>query len=391
MNILFFCQLYPPAIFGGGEYIFFQWAKELAKRGHRVISIAQKLDGTADFEVIDKINVFRIGSSTNYSGGLPISVGRNFDYLSKSTLRGLSIASQNGVDIIHSNTYIPGLSGYVCAKVLRKPFVITFHDIYFLKRDSFWHKWGSQGQSTGLISLGGPLIEKLLLKLPNVNYQTVSDTSKKDLLLAGVKDVTVIPNGLDMGEYSGHYKKDYDPLQCIFIGRLVFYKNLETVIKAFKRVVKAVPLAKLVIVGDGPMMTSWIGLVVELGLSKNVIFVGRVTHEEKVRLIMNSAFLVNPSVVEGFGIVVLEAFACRKPTLVSAVLPLTEIVEDGKEGCIVPPFDSEAWAQKMIMLFKNPEKASDMGVRGREKLEFSYTIPKIVDKLETFYSNILAR
>src|SRR4030042_6903001 len=116
MNILFFCQLYPPAIYGGGEYIFFQWAKELAKRGHEVFTIAQKLKGTADFEKIDGINVYRTGMPIEYKGVLPVSFKCNFDYVSKAFVKGLGIAFKNDIDIIHSNTYIPALAGYACAK-----------------------------------------------------------------------------------------------------------------------------------------------------------------------------------------------------------------------------------------------------------------------------------
>lgn len=388
MNILFFCQLYPPAIFGGGEYIFFQWAKELAKRGHRVISIAQKLDGTLDVEFLEGITVFRTGSSIAYRGGLPTTVRSNFDFLAKATLKGLGIASRNHIDIIHSNTFVPVLSGFCCAELLKKPHVVTFHDVYFLKRESFWARWGSEGQSTGLISFLGPLVEKVLLRLPKTMYHTVSKTSKEDLLLAGVKNVTVIPNGISLDDYSAE-SADYDKFQCIFVGRLVFYKNLDSVIRAFKEVVVAVPKSKLIVVGDGPMKSRWEDLVNSLGLGRNIIFVGRVSHEEKEHLVSNSAFLVQPSVVEGFGIVLLEAFACKKPAIVSCVKPLTEIIEDGVDGCVVPPFNVEAWAERMIFLFTDAVRAKEMGVHGREKLERNYTIPKVVDQLEVMYSRLL--
>jgi glycosyltransferase involved in cell wall biosynthesis len=375
LDILFFCQLYPPAIFGGGEYIFFQWAKELSKRGHRVISIAQKLDGTLDSECIDGISVFRTGSSISYEGGLPITVKSNFDFLSKSILKGLAIGSNNHIDIIHSNTFVPAMSGFSCG--------------IFLKRGSFWSKWGSEGQSTGLISFMGPLAEKALLRLPGTVYHTVSETSKEDLLLAGVKEVTVIPNGISLDDYTNIHNDNFDNLQCIYIGRLVFYKNVDTIIRAFKKVTDVFPKAKLVVVGDGPMKPKWVELVNILGLKENIHFVGRVSHEEKTRLISASSFLVHPSVVEGFGIVLLEAFACNKPALVSDVKPLTEIIDDEVDGYVIPPFSPDAWADKMILLFTDSQKAKLMGERGRKKLERFYTIPKVVDKMEAMYKRIL--
>jgi len=388
MNILFFCQLYPPAIYGGGEYIFFQYAKELAKRGHKVITIAQRLKGTSDFEQIEGINVFRTGSSIEYHGVLPVSLRRNSDYLMNATVKGISIIVENKIDVIHSNTYIPALAGCVCAQLFRKPHVITFHDVYFLRRETFWDSWSSQGNSSGLVSLAGSSVEKLLLKLPKTVYHTVSETSKEDLLYSKVRDVVVVPNGIDISEYSGTDEVKRDDFQVIFIGRLVFYKNLDTVIRAFKKVVAKIDKAKLVIVGDGPMRSRWEALVTSIGLNEHVTFAGNIPHEEKVRLLKRSSFLVFPSVVEGFGIVVLEAFACNKPALVSEVKPLTEIVENGEDGYLVSPFDADAWAEKMIDLLSAPNKAAEMGVRGRKKLEQNYTIPKVVDKLEELYSQI---
>jgi glycosyltransferase involved in cell wall biosynthesis len=305
-----------------------------------------------------------------------------------ATVKGISIIVENKIDVIHSNTYIPALAGCVCAQLFRKPHVITFHDVYFLRRETFWDSWSSQGNSSGLVSLAGSSVEKLLLKLPKTVYHTVSETSKEDLLYSKVRDVVVVPNGIDISEYSGTDEVKRDDFQVIFIGRLVFYKNLDTVIRAFKKVVAKIDKAKLVIVGDGPMRSRWEALVTSIGLNEHVTFAGNIPHEEKVRLLKRSSFLVFPSVVEGFGIVVLEAFACNKPALVSEVKPLTEIVENGEDGYLVSPFDADAWAEKMIDLLSAPNKAAEMGVRGRKKLEQNYTIPKVVDKLEELYSQI---
>jgi glycosyltransferase involved in cell wall biosynthesis len=389
MNILFFCQLYPPAIYGGGEYIFFQWARELAARDHKVFAIAQKLKGTADFEKLDGINVFRTGSPIDYQGVLPISLRSNLNYVSNAFIKGLSIIRENKIDLIHSNTYIPALAGFACAKIFRKPHIVTFHDVYYLRREEFWANWGSQDNSKGLVSLAGPSVEQLLMRLPNTVFHTVSKTSMKDLMSCGVNRVVVVPNGIDITEYPRMKLPKHDDFQFIFIGRLVFYKNLETVIKAFKKVVEKVPVAKFVIVGDGPFKPVLTGLVENLGLDGKVIFVGNIPHEEKVRLLNESSFLVHPSVVEGFGIVILEAYACSKPVIVSSVEPLTEIVEDGKDGYIVSPFNIDAWADKIIYLLNNPNKAVAMGFSGRKKLERSFTIPLVVDKIEALYSTLV--
>lgn len=390
LNILFFCQLYPPAIYGGGEYIFFQYARELARRGHRVFAIAQRLKGVDDFELIDGINVFRTGPSIEYHGVLPISLRNNIIFVHNSLAKGMKIVAENKIDIIHSNTYVPALAGYSCAKAFRKPHVVTFHDVYYLRREAFWGSWGSQGGSKGLVSFAGPLVEQLLLRLPSTVFHAVSKTSAEDLLFCNVKDAVVIPNGIDMLEYSSSSTVEPEDFQVIFIGRLVFYKNVETIIRAFKKVVKSIPGGKLVIVGDGPMKSALIALTADLGLEQNVVFAGNIPLEEKVRLLKSSSFLALPSVIEGFGIVLLEAFACSKPVLVSSVKPLTEIVENGRTGYFVSPFDVDAWADRIIEMFNNPIKTAEMGICGKERLEQNYTIPRVVDQLEDLYFSLLS-
>jgi glycosyltransferase involved in cell wall biosynthesis len=387
MNILFFCQLYPPAIYGGGEYIFFQYARELAKRGHNVMSIAQRLKGTTSYEAIDGISVFRTGSSIEYNGVLPVSMKRNSNYLFSALSKGVSIMANKEIDIVHSNTYIPALSGCMCAEIFRKPHIVTFHDVYFLRRESFWGSWSTQSNSNALATLAGSTVEKMLLKLPNTSYHTVSETSKEDLVSSNVKDVTVIPNGIDVEDYADTVAVLPEEFQIIFIGRLVFYKNLDTVIKAFKKVVASVPKAKLVVIGDGPMRSKWEGLTKSLGLSGNITFVGNVSHEKKKNLLEQSSFLVFPSVVEGFGIVILEAFACKKPVIVSEVKPLTEVVDNNIDGYTVSPFDAEAWADRIVDLLLSPHKTAKLGIAGNAKLLEKYTISKVVDQLEMLYSS----
>jgi glycosyltransferase involved in cell wall biosynthesis len=389
MNILYFCQLYPPAIYGGGEYIFFQWAKELVRRGHKVFTITQRLRGEGDFEIIDGINVYRVAPAIEFRGTLPAGVFKNLAYITGAIAKGMMIIAQNKIDIIHSNTYAPAFAGQLCAIISRKPHIITVHDVYYLISKDFWDKWASQASFGILTAKVGLFMEKLILKLPAKVFHTVSEASRQDLCKCGLQKVIIIPNGVDLRDYDLISAGKVNAPQVIFVGRLVFFKNLDTVIRAMRNVVARIPDAKLIVVGDGPMLSPMRKLVERFGLVRNVVFKGRISHEEKVRLLKQSSFLVLPSLVEGFGIVLLEAFACRKPVLVSAVRPLTDIVDDGVDGYFVSPFDIDMWASKMLELFDNFYIAEEMGISGRRKLEQKYTIQKNVDALERLYSKFI--
>ena len=109
-------------------------------------------------------------------------------------------------------------------------------------------------------------------------------------------------------------------------------------------------------------------------------------------MIKRSSFMVFPSVLEGFGIVIIEAFACKKPVLVSDVRPLSDIVINDINGYALPlPFDVNSWSERIIQLLKDREKCELMGRNAYSEFVDKYELDKIVSKMETLYSRQIAR
>ena len=402
MNVLFFTQLFYPSLFGGGEYLFFLLAKELVKRGHSVHVITQRLSDTAEFEQVDGINIHRVGSEITYSGTLPPTIGTNLRYLSSAVKKGGSIIKDNRnttrrIDIIHSNTYVPALSGYLCSKLYDLPHVITFHDVYQASDKKFWKNWTAL-QHTNVPFYASSLsriVEKIVLKLNPAVFHTVSEMSKEDLMNFGVKadKIAVIPNGLESSSYQqysvgGETKITTSSEQnAVFVGRLVFYKNIQTVIRAFRKVITVVPNAKLIIMGDGPFKEE---LLKEADpIKENVIFTQRVSHDYKLKKIAESSFMIFPSLIEGFGIAIIEAFACKKPVLVSDIRPMSDIVKDNHSGFLISPFDEEEWANKMIYLFRNIEQQKRMGENAYQEFRSKYEIDAIIPAYLRLYESLV--
>jgi glycosyltransferase involved in cell wall biosynthesis len=400
MNILFLTQLFYPSLFGGGEYLFFLIAKELVKRDHSVHVIAQRLSGTSEFEQVDGINIHRVGSEITYLGTLPPTIGTNLRYLTSAVRKGTSIIKENRnetrrIHIIHSNTYVPALSGYLCSKLYRLPHVITFHDVYQASDKKFW-KNRTAAQHTNMPFYASSLsriVEKVVLRLNPTAFHTVSQMSKEDLINFGVKadKIIVIPNGLESSSYqhstAGGTNITSSGHNAIFVGRLVFHKNMQTVIRAFRNVIAAVPNAKLIIVGDGPFKEE---LLKEAStIKENVIFTQRISHEDKLKRIAESSFMVFPSLIEGFPFAPIEAFACRKPVLVSDIRPMSDIVKDNHSGFLISPFNEEEWANKMISLFNNPEQQKRMGENAYQEFRSKYEIDAIITAYEKLYDNLV--
>ncbi len=387
MKILYLTQLYPPLVYGGGEYIFAKWAEELASRGHDVSVITQKISGTESFEVLKGVKVHRIGPVIQYTGALyNIGLLQNLGFMINAVAMASRLAG--GFDVIHSNTYTPTVAAEVASRLRGLPHLMTIHDVYNQTDKDFWKKWTSQQDIGTIARYAGALVEKIVLKLPSTMIHTVSQTSKKDLVAAGVAPdkIALIPNGIDPAQYrSDHPKK---PCQIAYIGRLVFYKNVDTVIKAFKGVCEQMPSARFLIAGTGPREEYLRELTANLSLEHNVTFLGKITDRQKVDLLTESQFTVQPSLVEGFGITVIESFCCSTPVLSSNVMPLPELVVDNATGFTLAPFDVRAWETTMTTYLNDPDRCIREGLASKKMVDASYTIHRVADRLLELYLHI---
>jgi glycosyltransferase involved in cell wall biosynthesis len=399
MNLLYFTETFYPHTYGGGEYIFYLISKELVKRGHNVSVITNRFKGTTSFEKFEGITIYRVGKEKDYSKREKASIKYHLEFVILAFAKGMKIISESrrrsqNIDIIHSNTYFPTFSGQLCATLSRIPHIITFHDVYTASNQKFWNDWIAKQDPdlpfyTARIS---KLIERIIMKLPVRRFHTVSDASKEDLLSYGINisKINVIENGLQLSDYdlNTEIKKKYDDPYIVFVGRLVFYKNVDTIIEAFKSVLEKIPNVKLLIIGDGPYKKQLIEKAESL--TNEIIFTGKIEHYEKVEIIKGSSFLVFPSLYEGFGIAIIEGFACKKPVIVADVRPLSDIVKDEITGYVVAPMDSKKWAEKIIYLLKNSEKQKEMGMNAYDEFLDKYRIEITASKMEKLYSELLA-
>lgn len=384
MKILLCTQLYPPLLYGGGEYIFSKWAQELARRGHEVSVITQRIEGTKRFEKKGGIKIYRVEPKLSYSGALyTIGLRKNLGFLFSCFNKILKIGKD--YDIIHSNTFVPAIAGQYASRILKKPHIITIHDVYLQQDKKFWSQWAEQRKINPLIKIMGPFLEKSVLRLnPNLIH-TVSETSKNDLISCKIPEqkIRIIPNGIDLKEYEIP-KASKKAGQFCYIGRLVFYKNLETVIRAIKTI-----NCRFLIAGVGPDEERLKKLAKELGIEKKVIFLGRISNNEKIKLLKESRFLVQPSVIEGFGITIIEAFACKTPVISSNVMPLPELVKDNLNGFTVPAFGIQEWKKTIKIMLKSPNLCKKLGNNSYKFVKDNYSIEKVVDKLESLYEELI--
>jgi len=175
----------------------------------------------------------------------------------------------------------------------------------------------------------------------------------------------------------------------LFVGRLVYYKGLEYLLEAMQGLD-----ARLWVVGSGPLEGQHRRLADRLGLRDRVEFLGGVSQEELLARLHACALLTLPSCErsETFGIVQLEAMACRKP-VVSTNLPtgVPWVNQHGRTGLVVPPRDSEALRRAIRQLLDDPSLRQNLGEAGRKRVESQFTQEQHIQKVLNVYAAVLGQ
>jgi len=163
-------------------------------------------------------------------------------------------------------------------------------------------------------------------------------------------------------------------------------KRVTDVVRAFKRISERVN-ARLVMVGEGPERMAAVGVARQLGLTDKIKYVG---NYEDIQSILPCADLIfQPSESESFGLVPLEAMASEVPVLATASGGIVEVVEHGVTGYLTEVGDIESMADYAVEILSDPEKAREMGRRGKERAMRLFHRDAIVDQYEALYHHVL--
>lgn len=172
--------------------------------------------------------------------------------------------------------------------------------------------------------------------------------------------------------------------------RLHLHKGVQTVLEAFAKVQRRIPVARLIIAGRGPYENALKHRTGELHLEGAVDFPGWIEGEEKEEFFQSIHVLAVPSInYENFPLVSMEAMARCKPVLGALNGGIPDLVVDGVTGRLLPPADVEAWAQAMLEVLAQPSLLQRWGLAGRERYEANFRPRVHLNGLLEVYSSIL--
>lgn len=182
-------------------------------------------------------------------------------------------------------------------------------------------------------------------------------------------------------------KSEYGPKILLFVGRLIYYKGLQYLIKAMTKIE-----ANLLLVGEGPLKEELLNLAKELKVDSKVFFLGPKTDDELPALYQAADIFILPSIekTEAFGIVQLEAMASGTPVICTNLKTGVPYVNKDREtGFVVPPQDSEAIARASNDILNNDELRASMSLNASKRVNAEFTKELFLDRHFDLYRSLL--
>jgi glycosyltransferase involved in cell wall biosynthesis len=173
------------------------------------------------------------------------------------------------------------------------------------------------------------------------------------------------------------------------VARLRWEKGQAVLLEAMADVIKRVPEAMLIMVGDGPDRMNLELRAKSLGLASNILWLGQKSPEEVYQLYGIMDVVAVPSLFEGFGLSAAEAMAAGRPVVASSVDGLNEIVEQGVTGYLAPANDQSALAVRLTALLCNPASARSMGIQGQKRVKKYFSSDAFANAICAAYKHYL--
>ncbi len=364
MRILHLSKFYPPDP-GGLEQVVACLAEGAAARGHEVRVVC------ATGSRWLKVRESNEGDSTQDSGVSVVRLPTPYVLWSQPVVPAYVSASRWPADVVYLHRPHP-LADIAVALGPTRPTIIQHHSDVQRQRLLRW--------------VYGPLARSVAHRADAVVFATRSHQQHaKDVGDAGRDRAVIIPFGVDAERFSPEPDaarpscfppSDAGPVG-LFVGRLVGYKGLDVLIDA----VEGSDL-RVVIVGDGPLRPWLERQLVERLLGDRVVLAGRIPDEALPVYHKAADYFILPSTTpaEMFGIVQLEAMACGRPVISTALSTgVREVNQADVTGLVVPPGDASALRAAMERLSGDPELRARYGQAGRKRVEELFTVERMIE------------
>jgi len=227
----------------------------------------------------------------------------------------------------------------------------------------------------------------------DVDFEVISPSTKDDLVDRGLdgQRIRTVYCGLEHERFALPDPPPRSPQPLVVTwSRLRRYKSIDVAIRAFVRIQRELPAARLVIIGRGPDEPRLRRLVRRLDLQDQVEFHGYLPWDELVRFLSRCHVCLNTSPKEGWGLTVVEANACGLPVVASDRPGLRDSVRHGETGYLVPYGDADAFAEHTLRLLRNQQLWRDQSEAARRWAD-GFQWQRCVDESLAIFAEVAGR
>ena len=402
MRVGLFTREFPPQVYGGAGVHVDYLSRELAKE----IEVEVHCWGPQNYDHA-KLHVRGAEPWAEISNG---TEGKFKGPLEALSLNLTQVKALSGIDIVHTHTWYVSMAGYLAKKLYGVPFVLTTHSLEPLRA------WKAEQLGSGY-AMSSWMERTAILDADAII--AVSEGTKTDILRA-YPDVEpdrihVIYNGIDLAEYQktpetkALYDYGVDPAlpYVLFVGRITRQKGVTHLVDAIRHLPPETQVVLCAGAPDTPEIAAELRHKVEDARQHHphIVWIEKmVTKQEAIQLYSHARVFCCPSVYEPFGIINLEAMACRAPVVASATGGIKEVVVDGTTGYLVPfdqdpvtsfPNDPEKFARDLAApinrLLEDPERCRRFGDAGRRRVEEIFSWTAIAQQTISLYERLIAQ
>lgn len=356
-NVCFVTDTWFP-IYGGGPKVVLEYAKQLTQKHNFAVTIITRRFNKQDkdYIVFPGIKVVRLGMRGEWNELFPrlSFIFSLFKYL-----------LFHKFDLIHAFPFISGIPAFFAGLLAKTPIVFS---LFALRKEGT-----------------GAFVERVITF--NIPYNLLVTDNPKNIHKQGKRNIIYIPNGVDIEQFDSVKADKSKKARILFVGRFHQQKGIIHLLKVIESIRNKVPGVTFVLVGWGVLEKFIKVHITKKGLKKIVKIKKPVFGKDLVREYKKSHFLVLPSLYEGGGIVVLEAWAAKIPVVVTNVGNFDQIVKNGSNGYVVESNNPKQLELGVLRMIKNNKKAQ-MGIRGYQMVKRGYTWEKSVAKLAKVYKEI---
>ena len=402
MRVGLFTREYPPLVYGGAGVHVDYLSRELARQ----IDVEVHCWGSQNSDE----GRLRVRGSEPWPEITNGTDGKFKGALEAFSLNLTQIKALEGIDVVHTHTWYVSMAGYLAKKLYGMPFVLTTHSLEPLRA------WKAEQLGSGY-AMSSWMERTAILDADAII--AVSQGTKADILRAypdvDPARIHVIYNGIDLAEYQKtedttalrEYGVELDRPYVLFVGRITRQKGVTHLVDAIRYMPPETQVVLCAGAPDTPEIATELREKVERARKDHphIVWIEKmVTRKETIQLYSHARVFCCPSVYEPFGIINLEAMACRAPVVASATGGIKEVVVDGETGYQVPfeqdpvtsfPRDPEKFARdlgdRITELFNDPARCRQFGDAGRRRVEERFSWTAIAHQTVELYQSLIDR